>query len=128
LIGGATGSSIEDLRLAAKMLKGKKVPITMRLTVSPETSKVYDQAMEEGLVSIFIDANVQIIAPGYGSISRPSKAVVGDGETQIVTNYWNYMGYNGSKQSRTLIASTQTAIECALKQEIGTKLSVVEEV
>lgn len=126
LIGGATGSSIEDLRIAAHMLEGKKVPITMRLTVSPETNDVYDQAMKEGLITIFIDANVQIIASGYGSIARPSKAVVGDGETQVVTNYWNYVGYNGSKQSKTLIASTKTAVECALSQKIGTKLSVVE--
>lgn len=115
LIGGATGSSIEDLRIVAQRLKKQRVPFEMRLTISPETSAVYDQAIEEGLIQIFIDANAQIIAPGYGSIARPSKAVVGAGEAQLATGYWNYVGYNGNEDSKTYVVSTLTAIENALK-------------
>lgn len=119
LIGGATGSSIADLRVVANVLKGHHVPMTMRLTISPESNAVYLQALAEGLVNAFIDAGAQVIEPGYGSVRLPSKAVVGKGETQLTDGYWNYVGYNGTPDSQTFVASARTVAETALTQTIG---------
>ena len=69
-IGGYTGGRIEDLRLAAQMFKGKHIAWGFRLCVSPVTSEVYLQAMEEGLLEIFIDFGAQIIPPGEHGINR----------------------------------------------------------
>lgn len=119
LIGGATGTSIDDLRTVANILRGHHVPMTMRLTISPESNAVYLQALAEGLVDEFIDAGAQVIEPGYGSVRLPSKAVVGRGETQLADGYWNYVGYNGTSDSQTFVASAKTVAETALTQIIG---------
>lgn len=119
LIGGATGSSIADLRVVRDVLHGHRVPMTMRLTISPESNAVYLQALAEGIVDDLIDAGAQVIEPGYGSVRLPSKAVVGKNETQLADGYWNYVGYNGTPDSQTFVASAKTVAKAALTQTIG---------
>lgn len=74
-IGGCTGGSIEDLRTAAAILKGKRIPINMRLSIGPQTNEVYKQAISEGLIQTFIDSGAQILSTGCASCVTTSKVL-----------------------------------------------------
>ena len=113
-IGGYTGGRIEDLRLAAQMFKGKHIAWGFRLCVSPVTSEVYLQAMEEGLLEIFIDFGAQIIPPGEHGINRQGAGVIGHGEKEITTGSYNYPGCLGCEDAEIYIASTASVAAAAL--------------
>lgn len=114
-IGGCTGGSIEDLRTAAAVLKDKRIPVNMRLSIGPQTNEVYKQAIAEGLIQIFIDSGAQILSTGCGSCVTTSKGVIGEGETMLSASCWNYQGCNGSKDSRVYLASAESVAGSALK-------------
>lgn len=113
-IGGYTGGRIEDLRLAAGMFKGKHIAWGFRLCISPVTSDVYLQAMDEGLLEIFIDFGAQIIAPGEHGINRQGAGVIGHGEKEITTGSYNYPGCLGCEDSEIYIASVASVAAAAL--------------
>lgn len=113
-IGGYTGGRIEDLRLAAGMFKGKHIAWGFRLCISPVTSAVYLQAMDEGLLEIFIDFGAQIIAPGEHGINRQGAGVIGHGEKEITTGSYNYPGCLGCEDSEIYIASVASVAAAAL--------------
>lgn len=113
-IGGCTGGSIEDLRTAAEILKGKKIPTNLRLTVAPQTNEVFSQAIAEGLLDIFIDCGAQILNAGCGTCRTTSKGVIGDGEIMLSSAPWNYEGCNGTKESKVYLASVETVAISAL--------------
>ncbi|WP_334074493.1 MULTISPECIES: aconitase family protein [Paenibacillus] len=114
-IGGCTGGSIEDLRKAATILKGKKIPINMRLSIAPQTNEVYKQAISEGLIQTFIESGAQILSTGCASCVTTSKGVIGKGETMLSASCWNFKGCNGSKDSLVYLASAETVANSALK-------------
>mgnify|MGYP001026280697 CR=1 FL=1 len=113
-IGGYTGGRIEDLRLAAEMFKGKHIAWGFRLCISPVTSEVYLQALEEGLLEIFIDFGAQIIPPGEHSINRQGAGVLGPKEVEITTGSYNYPGCLGCDDAEIYIASTASVAAAAL--------------
>ncbi|MEC0182204.1 aconitase family protein [Paenibacillus peoriae] len=114
-IGGCTGGSIEDLRQAAAILKGKRLPIQMRLSIGPQTNEIYKQAISEGLIQTFIDSGAQILSTGCASCVTTSKGVIGKGETMLSSSCWNYNGCNGSKDSQVYLASAESVANSALK-------------
>ncbi|AHM68063.1 3-isopropylmalate dehydratase [Paenibacillus polymyxa] len=114
-IGGCTGGSIEDLRTAAAILKGKRIPINMRLSIGPQTNEVYKQAISEGLIQTFIDSGAQILSTGCASCVTTSKGVIAEGETMLSASCWNYKGCNGSKDSLVYLASAESVANSALK-------------
>ena len=118
-IGGYTGGRIEDLRLAAKLFEGKHIAWGFRLCISPVTSDVYLQAMDEGLLDIFIDFGAQIIAPGEHGINRQGAGVVGHGEKEITTGSYNYPGCLGCEDAEIYIASTASVAAAALTGTIA---------
>ncbi|MDS0528506.1 aconitase family protein [Clostridium sp. SHJSY1] len=113
-IGGYTGGYIEDLRLAAKVMKGKRIALGFRLNISPVSSKVYLQAMEEGLLEIFIDFGAQILPPSDRNIILQGAGVIGSEEKMITTGSYNFEGCLGSKNSEVYIASTEFVVAAAL--------------
>lgn len=113
-IGGCMGGRIEDVRIAADILKGKRIKLGVRLMVGFASNAVYLQAAEEGLIDIFMDSGTQVTNPGCASCQTTSIGVVGDGEVLITTGSHNYPGCAGTEDSRVYIASAAVVTNAAL--------------
>lgn len=118
-IGACTGGHIEDLRLAANILKGKRIKLGFRLLIGSVSNEVFLQAMDEGLIDIFFDFGAQVTNPGCGSCKTTSIGVVGDGENLITTGSYNFKGCAGTKDSSVYLASIETIARAAISGTIG---------
>nr|WP_300095331.1 aconitase family protein [Sedimentibacter sp.] len=118
-IGACTGGHIEDLRLAANILKGKRIKLGFRLLIGSVSNEVFLQAMDEGLIDIFLDFGAQVTNPGCGSCKTTSIGVVGDGESLITTGSYNFAGCAGTKDSSVYLASVETVARTAISGIIG---------
>ncbi|HIJ89905.1 MAG: 3-isopropylmalate dehydratase large subunit [Desulfobulbaceae bacterium] len=94
-IGSCTNGRIEDLRSAARILKGKKIAATVRGILSPATPKVYSQALEEGIIAIFMDAGFCVTNPTCGACLGMSNGVLAEGEICASTTNRNFNGRMG---------------------------------
>lgn len=102
-IGSCTGAKLEDLREAARILKGKKVKI--RTEVLPAAQSIYMKALKEGLVSIFMEAGAVVGPPTCGACCGAHMGVLGKGEVCISTTNRNFPGRMGHVESKTYLAS-----------------------
>jgi 3-isopropylmalate/(R)-2-methylmalate dehydratase large subunit len=118
-IGACTGGHIDDLRLAASILKGKRIKLGFRLLIGSVSNRVFLQAMDEGLIDIFLDFGAQVTNPGCGSCKTTSIGVVGDGESLITTGSYNFAGCAGTKDSSVYLASVETVARTAISGIIG---------
>ncbi|MFR5880903.1 MAG: aconitase family protein [Cloacibacillus evryensis] len=116
-LGSCTNGRIEDLRLAAGILKGKKVAV--RTVVIPASWIVYRQAMKEGLFDIFLDAGCVICNPGCGPCMGNHEGILAPGEAAISTANRNFKGRMGDKESFIYLASPMTVAASAIKGEIS---------
>lgn len=116
-IGTCTNARIEDLRIAAGILKGSHVAV--RTIVVPASVAVYERAIEEGLISIFLRAGCTVGHPGCGPCAGVAGGILADGETVISTANRNFKGRNGARTSRIYLASPATAAYSAIKGEIS---------
>ena len=111
-IGSCTNGRIEDLRIAAKILKGKQVAI--RTLIVPATPTIWKQAMDEGLFDTFYDAGCVIAAPTCGACLGGFMGVLAEGEKCISTTNRNFVGRMGHPKSEVYLASPATAAASAL--------------
>lgn len=118
-IGACTGGHIEDLRLAANILKGKRIKLGFRLLIGCVSNEVFLQAMDEGLIDVFFDFGAQVTNPGCASCKTTSIGVVGDGESLISTGSYNFAGCAGTKDSKVYLASVETVARTAISGFIG---------
>lgn len=116
-IGSCTNGRISDLRIAAKILKGKHISNSVRLIVSPATTKVYSQAIKEGLAETFIDAGACFSAPTCGACLGMSNGVLAKGEVCASTTNRNFPGRMG-KGGTVHLMSPATAAATALYGKI----------
>ena len=116
-IGSCTNGRIEDLRVAAKILKGKKISDLVRGIVSPATSKIYSQALEEGIIKIFMDAGFCVTNPTCGACLGMSNGVLADGEVCASTTNRNFNGRMG-KGGMVHLMSPATAAASAIAGQI----------
>ena len=112
-IGSCTNGRIEDLRVAARVLNGKKISDSVRGIVSPATSKVFSQAMEEGILQTFMDSGFCVTNPTCGACLGMSNGVLAEGEVCASTTNRNFNGRMG-KGGMIHLVSPATAAATAI--------------
>ena len=112
-IGSCTNGRIEDLRVAAQVLRGKKISDSVRGIVSPATSEIYRQAMNEGVLKIFLDAGFCVTNPTCGACLGMSNGVLAEGEVCASTTNRNFNGRMG-KGGMVHLVSPATAAATAI--------------
>ena len=118
-VGTCTNGRIEDLRVVAEILKGKTVHPDVRLLISPASKDVFKQALKEGLIDIFVEANAAILAPGCGPCVGVHAGILGDGEVCLATQNRNFQGRMGNTKGFIYLASPYVAAHTALKGYIN---------
>ncbi len=116
-IGSCTNGRIEDLRIAAKILKGKQIAI--RTIVVPATPTIWKQAKDEGLFDIFYDAGCVIAAPTCGACLGGFMGVLAEGEKCVSTTNRNFVGRMGHPKSEVYLASPATAAASAVEGKLA---------
>jgi len=119
LIGSCTNGRIEDLRLAAEVLSGRKVHPDVRLIIIPATQKVYLQALKEGLIEIFISSNSVVSTPTCGPCLGGHMGILARGEVAIATTNRNFIGRMGHFESEIYLANPAITAASAIKGRIA---------
>ena len=119
VIGSCTNGGIEDLREAAEVIKGKKVNPNVRMIVIPATQKIYLQAIKEGLVEIFINADAVFSTPTCGPCLGGHMGILAKGERAIATTNRNFVGRMGHPESEVYLSNPAVAAASAVKGRIA---------
>ena len=118
VIGSCTNGRLEDLRIAAGLLKGRKAASHVRLIVIPATQEIYRQALGEGLIQIFIDAEAAVSTPTCGPCLGGFMGVLAEGERAVSTTNRNFVGRMGHTGSEVYLASPAVAAASAVTGRI----------
>lgn len=119
VIGSCTNGRIEDLRIAAKVLEGRKVAKGVRVIIFPATQKIYLQAIEEGLITTFIKAGAAVSTPTCGPCLGGHMGILAKGEKAIATTNRNFVGRMGDPESEVYLASPAVAAASAVTGRIS---------
>ena len=119
VIGSCTNGRISDLRIAAQILSGRHVAPGMRCIVIPATQKIYQQAMEEGLLRTFIEAGAVVSTPTCGPCLGGYMGILASGERCVSTTNRNFVGRMGAIDSEVYLASPAVAAASAVTGRIS---------
>ncbi len=119
VIGSCTNGRLEDLREAAEVIKGRKVNSNVRLIVIPATQRIYKQAMKEGLLDIFIDAEAVVSTPTCGPCLGGHMGILAKGERALATTNRNFVGRMGHPESEVYLSNPAVAAASAVLGRIG---------
>ena len=125
VIGSCTNGRINDMRMAAKILKGKKVHENVRCIVIPGTQQVVKDCLAEGLVDIFIDAGAIFTMPTCGPCLGGFCGVLADGERAVSTTNRNFVGRMGHTGSEIILAGPAVAAASAILGRVATPEEVL---
>lgn len=118
-LGTSCNGRLEDLHVAAQMLKGKKVYPKTRMIVTPGSRQVYKEALKDGTLEIFIESGALITPPGCGGCVGLHEGVLGDGEVCLATQPRNFKGRMGSPKSFIYLGSPAVAGATAIEGKIA---------
>jgi len=118
VLGTCTNGRLEDLRIAAGILKGRKIAKGTRLVVAPASRSIYLQAIREGLMEIFVEAGAAVVTPGCGPCVGTHNGVPSDGENVISTANRNFKGRMGNNKAFIYLASPATVAASMLTGRI----------
>lgn len=119
LIGTCTNGRLEDLRIAAAILSGKKVAKNVQLLIIPASQMIYMMAMEEGLISTFIKAGANILSPSCGPCLGTGQGIPADGYNVISTANRNFLGRMGNEKANIYLGSPATVAYSAINGYIS---------
>lgn len=115
VLGSCTNGRMEDLRIAANILKGKKIAKGVRMLVFPASMNIYRKALEEGLIKTFIDAGALVLNPGCGPCLGAHEGILASNEVAITSTNRNFKGRMGSRDAEVYLASPATVAASALR-------------
>ena len=119
-LGSCNNGRIDDLRVGAAIVKGRKVSDHVRFLVVPASRQVYLQALEEGLIQIFMESGAIVMNPNCSVCWGSCQGVIGEGEVLISTGTRNFKGRAGHPSSKVYLGSAATVAASAVKGEICT--------
>ena len=118
-IGSCTNGRLSDLRIAAEILKGRKVARKTRLIITPATQKIALQAQKEGLMDIFAEAGAVVSNPTCGACLGGYMGILGVGERCVSTTNRNFVGRMGDRTSEVYLANSAVAAASAVAGKIA---------
>ena len=119
-LGSCNNGRIEDLRVGAEVIKGKKVAEGVRFLVVPASQTIYRQALKEGLIDIFMEAGAIVMNPNCSVCWGSCQGVIGENEVLISTGTRNFKGRAGHPSSKVYLGSAATVTASAIAGEIAT--------
>lgn len=117
-LGSCTNGRLDDLRVAAQILKGKEISPNVRMLVIPASREVYRSALDEGLMNIFVDAGALVCNPCCGPCLGGHVGLIGPGEVSLSTSNRNFKGRQGSSEGEVYLSSAAVAAASAIKGQI----------
>ena len=126
VIGSCTNGRIEDMRMAAEILKGRKVHPNVRCIIFPATQKIWKQAMNEGLFDIFIEAGAAISTPTCGPCLGGHMGILAKGERAVATTNRNFVGRMGHPESEVYLSGPYVAAASAVTGKISSPAELQE--
>lgn len=119
VLGSCTNGRLEDLRVAAEILKGRKVHPNTRLLVIPASAEVYKEALTEGILYTLVDSGAIICPPGCGPCFGAHMGLLASGESCIASINRNFKGRMGSPEAKVYLASPATVVASAIEGKIA---------
>lgn len=121
-IGSCTGGRVNDLRIAAEIVKGKHIPATMRFVVVPASKAVFLESMEKGYVQTLVEAGATFVTPGCAACLGTHEGMLASGEFCITTTNRNFPGRMGDREGKIFLASPATVAATAISGKIASAL------
>ena len=118
-IGSCTNGRIDDLRDAAKILKGKEIANDLRMLVIPASKETYLKALDEGLIKIFVEAGALVSQPCCGPCLGGHTGLIGPDEVSLSTSNRNFKGRQGSPEGEVYLSSAKVAAQSAIEGRIA---------
>jgi len=118
-IGSCTNGRLEDLRIAARILKGQKVDKFTKVIIIPASQEVYKAALDEGLIPVFVEAGAMVGPPTCGPCMEAHMGILGPGEVSISSTNRNFEGRAGDTTAKIYLASPATVAASALTGKIS---------